>query len=101
MPFIEADAGRLHYFESAPAADGVPTLLLLHSSGASHRQWRQLIAQTTQSWRVLAPDLFGYGDTPLPRPVSERRSILQDEMDLLGTLLSQVEGPVHLVGHSY
>lgn len=101
MPMIEAAAGRLHYFDSAPAADGVPTLLLLHSSGASHRQWRQLIAQAAQSWRILAPDLFGYGGTPLPERTSQPASILQAEMDLLGTLLGQVDGPVHVVGHSY
>lgn len=101
MPFIEADAGRLHYFESAPAADSVPTLLLLHSSGASHRQWRQLIAQTAQSWRILAPDLFGYGGTPLPQGDAEPAAILQAEMDLLGALLSQIDGPVHVIGHSY
>lgn len=99
MPQLETAAGRLNYFDSAPAADGVPTLLLLHSSSASHRQWRQLIAQTAQSWRILAPDLFGYGGA-LPRP-QPAASILQDEMDLLGALLSQIDGPVHVIGHSY
>lgn len=100
MAFIEAQAGRLSYFDSAPAADGVPTLLLLHSSGASHRQWRQLIAQTAQSWRILAPDLFGYGAPP-SSSATQPASILQAEMDLLGALLQQIEGPVHVVGHSY
>jgi len=101
MPVIETSAGRLSYFDSAPAADNVPTLLLLHSSGASHRQWRQLVAQTAQSWRILAPDLFGYGGTPLPEAEAQPASILQAEMDLLGALLGQVEGTVHVVGHSY
>lgn len=101
MPFIETDAGRMHYFESGPAADGVPTLLLLHSSGASHRQWRPLIAQAAPGWRILAPDLFGYGGTPLPQLDAPPASILQAEMDLLGALLDQVDGPVHVIGHSY
>jgi pimeloyl-ACP methyl ester carboxylesterase len=106
MPILETAAGRLHYFDSAQtdatlAADGLPTLLLLHSSGASHRQWRQLIGQVTQNWRILAPDLFGYGGTPLPRSATQPASILQAEMDLLGALLQQVDEPVHVIGHSY
>lgn len=102
MPTLETSAGRLSYFDNGVAAAAAPTLLLLHSSGASHRQWRQLVAQLGQNWRILAPDLFGYRDTPMPEATpSVRRSIVQDEMDLLGALLQQADGPVHVVGHSY
>jgi pimeloyl-ACP methyl ester carboxylesterase len=102
MPILQTSAGRLSWFDNGVTDPAAPTLLLLHSSGASHRQWRQLIAQLGQSWRILAPDLFGYRDTPMPEaPSSVRRSIVQDEMDLLGALLQQVDGPVHIVGHSY
>jgi pimeloyl-ACP methyl ester carboxylesterase len=102
MPTLQISAGRLSYFDNGNADAHAPTLLLLHSSGATHRQWRALIAQLGQRWRILAPDLFGYRDAPMPAATSSaRRSIVQDEMDLLGALLQQVEGPVHVVGHSY
>ena len=106
MPALQTAAGQLSYFDNGVTDPAAPTLLLLHSSGATHRQWRPLIAQLGQSWRILAPDLFGYGDTPMPqsgsRSSSPRRSIVQDELDLLGALLQQQStGPVHVVGHSY
>lgn len=103
MPTLQTSAGRLSWFDNGVTAAGTPTLLLLHSSGASHRQWRPLVAQLGNGWRILAPDLFGYRDTPTPEQAADsaRRSIVQDEMDLLGALLQQVNGPVHLVGHSY
>ena len=106
MPVLETTTGRLSWFDNGVTAPEAPTLLLLHSSGATHRQWRPLIAQFGQDWRILAPDLFGYGDTPMPRndsgPAASRRSIVQDEMDLLGALLQQqTTGRVHVIGHSY
>lgn len=99
MPTLQTSAGRLSWFDNGVAVAGVPTLVLLHSSGASHRQWRSLVAQIGNGWRILAPDLFGYRDTP--QQTSDKRSIVQDEMDLLGALLQQIDGPVHVVGHSY
>lgn len=107
MPILETAAGRLFWFDNGVTETDAPTLLLLHSSGATHRQWRQLIAQLGQRWRILAPDLFGYRDGPpsagagAAAPV-QSRSIVQDEMDLLGALLQQqTKGPVHVIGHSY
>jgi pimeloyl-ACP methyl ester carboxylesterase len=102
MPMLETAVGRLSWFDNGNADTRAPNLLLLHSSGATHRQWRHLVAQLGQHWRVFAPDLFGYGETPMPdRASSPHRSIVQDELDLLDALLQQVDGPVHLVGHSY
>lgn len=102
MPTLQAAAGRLSWFDNGVTDTDAPILLLLHSSGATHRQWRHLIAQLDRRWRILAPDLFGYGETPMPERASlPQRSIVQDELDLLGLLLQQVDGPVHLVGHSY
>lgn len=102
MPTLQTAVGRMSYFDNGCTDAGVPTLLLLHSSGATHRQWRHLVAQLGQRWRIFAPDLFGYGETPVPdRASSPHRSIVQDELDLLGRLLRQINGPVHLVGHSY
>ncbi|MEK9970081.1 MAG: alpha/beta fold hydrolase, partial [Ferrovibrio sp.] len=97
MPMLDIATGKLFYLDNACPLPDAPTLLLLHSSGATHRQWRQLIAQLNDGWRILAPDLVGHGDTPqLTQPFT-----LEKELALLAALLQQVDGPVHVVGHSY
>ena len=44
--------------------EGEP-VVLLHCSGSSSAQWRALIDALSAHYRVIAPDLFGYGATPL------------------------------------
>lgn len=76
-----------------------PTVLLAHCSGASHHAWAPLAAALSDRYRVLAPDLLGYGRSE-PWPVNARLHPWSD----LGALLALAEladGPVHLVGHSY
>jgi pimeloyl-ACP methyl ester carboxylesterase len=48
---------------------------------------------------VLAPDLYGYGDTD-PWP-GHRALTLADEAALAAAVLPPACGPIHLVGHSY
>jgi pimeloyl-ACP methyl ester carboxylesterase len=43
-------------------------VLLLHSSASSGAQWRALMGQFGERYRVIAPDLYGYGGTGAPRP---------------------------------
>ena len=76
-----------------------PTVLLAHCSGASHHAWAPLAAALSDRYRVLAPDLLGYGRSE-PWPVNARLHPWSD----LGALLALAEladGPVHLAGHSY
>jgi len=49
--------------------------------------------------RVLAPDLYGYGETD-PWPGYDPFS-LADEAALADAILPPGHGPIHLVGHSY
>jgi pimeloyl-ACP methyl ester carboxylesterase len=78
-----------------------PTIVLLHSSLSSKGQWRELIARMRHSHRLIAIDLHGYGDTPMPRDAVFR---ISDEVRLVQSVLRAEadEGePVHLVGHSF
>ena len=70
----------------------------LHCSLGSGRQWTKLIAELGDSCRVIAPDISGYGSGPAPEnpPLT-----LAEEVERLGTAIGGVEGPLHLVGHSY
>ncbi len=74
-------------------------VLLLHSSGSSRAQWRALIDRLSGDFRVLAPDLYGYGATgawPERAPFT-----LEDEAQIVLALLERCGEPAHLVGHSY
>ena len=74
-------------------------VILLHSSSSSRRQWRRLIEAIGNQYRVLAIDLLGYGDTGLPD--TKEGFHLEQEVALVERLMDRIEGPVHLVGHSY
>jgi pimeloyl-ACP methyl ester carboxylesterase len=72
------------------------SVLLIHSGGFTSRQWRKLAEGLAGEYRVLAPDLLGYG-TRGPWPDGEPFHFRQD----LELLLSLLDSPAHLVGHSY
>jgi pimeloyl-ACP methyl ester carboxylesterase len=73
------------------------TVLLLHATASSGAQWRTLTETLRASCRVLAPDLYGYGETD-PWP-GYGPFALADEAALAEAILPP--GPFHLVGHSY
>jgi pimeloyl-ACP methyl ester carboxylesterase len=85
----------VHPLPSRPAAR--PTLVCLHASGGSGRQWAAMTPTLGQRWRVVAPDLLGYTE---PRAWTSGRSVsLDDEAQALAPLLALQ--PVYLFGHSY
>ncbi len=76
-----------------------PTVIALHCSGSSRRQWRQLSAELEGQFAVIALDLFGT-DSIGPW-AGDRPFQLTDEAALTVDLIDAAETPVHLVGHSY
>ena len=74
-----------------------PTVLCLHSSGASGQQWHALAEQLI-GFRVVRVDAHGHGQSPAPAldaPVFDL-----DAQSLAPTLRHARDG-IHLVGHSY
>src|SRR6266436_1730302 len=61
---IEADGVTVFYRE-AGAADA-PVVLLLHGFPTSSFQYRELIPRLADRYRVIAPDLPGFGFTEVP-----------------------------------
>ena len=49
------------YLEAGAAG---PVVMLVHSSVAGARQWRRLMEDLKEGFRVRAVNLFGYGKTP-------------------------------------
>ena len=75
------------------------TVVLLHSSASSSRQWDTIGAALSPASTVSAPSLLGY-DSRAPWPL-ERAVTLDDEATALEPLLDAAPHAVHLVGHSY
>ena len=78
-----------------------PAVLLLHGFPDSRFLWRyQLPALAAAGFRVIAPDLRGFGDAPRPTAVRPyRRPFLA--ADVLGLLDALGVQRAHLVGHDW
>ena len=62
---IEADGVNVFYREAGPA--DAPVVLLLHGFPTSSFQYRELIPRLADRYRVIAPDLPGFGFTEVPK----------------------------------
>jgi len=60
--FIDFEGVRMHYFEKG---EGFP-VILVHGIGQSLYTWRNNIDALAERFRVLAPDLLGYGYSDKP-----------------------------------
>jgi pimeloyl-ACP methyl ester carboxylesterase len=61
---IQADGVTVLYREAGPA--DAPVVLLLHGFPTSSFQYRELIPRLADQYRVIAPDLPGFGFTEVP-----------------------------------
>jgi pimeloyl-ACP methyl ester carboxylesterase len=69
------------------SSDGRP-VCLLHGNVSSARFWGDLMADVSDDYRVLAPDLRGYGD-PATEPVDATRGV-RDFSDDVAALLDEL-----------
>lgn len=83
-------------FNCYRAGTGPATLIFVHCSGGSHRQWRFALRDYSENFQVIAPDLMGYGANPLWTSPANPYSVT--DMDLVRSLIP--DGPYHLIGHS-
>ena len=61
---VEADGVKVFYRAAGDA--GAPVILLLHGFPASSFMFRELIPRLANAYRVIAPDLPGFGFTEVP-----------------------------------
>jgi len=76
-----------------------PAVLLVPSTASGNRQWRALIDAASGRFRLLAMNMFGYGETS-PWPAA-RRQTLADQASLGLALARRVDGPIAVIGHSF
>ena len=74
------------------------SVIALHCSLGSGRQWTKLTAELGSFCQVIAPDISGYGSGPTP---ANPPLTLAEEVEHLAPVIGSTEGPLHLVGHSY
>jgi pimeloyl-ACP methyl ester carboxylesterase len=94
MPYIETARSYLHYRETGAGAP----VVALHGSAATSGQWRFLAGCLEGRFRVLAPDLPGYGRS---EPLEDGAPDLARVAARLVPLIDNCGEPVHLVGHSF
>ncbi len=74
------------------------TVVALHCSLSSGRQWSKLAEELGRHHQFIAPDISGYGSNTcaLDLPLT-----LAEEVRCVSDHLNDATGPIHLVGHSY
>jgi pimeloyl-ACP methyl ester carboxylesterase len=99
MPRVEANGLSFHVVDEGPR-DG-EAVLLLHGFPDSSYMWREQIPALTEAgFRVIAPDLRGYGESDKPQEVEAYRmqTLVRDVVEILGGL--NVER-TSVVGHDW
>lgn len=94
--FVQAGELRMHVAEAGQG--GGDPVLLLHGWPQNWWEWRHLIPLLAPDFRVLAPDLRGFGWTDAPRSGYLKEEMAADVVRLLDAL--EVER-VNLVGHDW
>ena len=83
----------LHFFEKGQG----PVLLFLHGFCESGEMWRHLADSLAPQYRVICPDLPGFGNSPLTQPIQSIEEVaeqLEEWMDA-----HQIKDPI-VLGHS-
>jgi pimeloyl-ACP methyl ester carboxylesterase len=96
MPTLTLSPGlTLHYWEGNE--QGSSTVVLLHGLGATSRSWQlQFKALISAGYRVLAPDLRGFGQSTYPG----RGGLSLMAHDVAALIRTVIAGPVHVAGLS-
>src|SRR5258708_915078 len=95
MPVISKGSLTIDYTDDGQGE----AVVLIHSSVSANRQWRALTEALKDRPRVLAINLFGYGETT-HWPGTSLQS-LYAQAQLVLALCEEVSSPIHLVGHSF
>src|SRR4026209_309216 len=76
--------GRVAYREAGAGE----ALLLIRGMAGSSATWRAVLPQLSKKYRVVAPDLFGHGESAKPRgdySLGAFAAWLRDQLDELGS----------------
>ncbi|KAI9711734.1 MAG: hypothetical protein M1820_001878 [Bogoriella megaspora] len=95
--------GHTYGWVSIPGSEASkPTILFLHGFPSTSYDWRHQIDHfSALGYRIIAPDLLGYGDTDKPAEIEPYafKSMATDIVALLDR--EGVKDRVHVVGHDF
>jgi len=95
---IQTDRLRIRFLESGPS-DGIP-VVMIHGNLATGRFFEHLMPGAPEQYRIIAPDMRGFGDTE-PVPIDATRGLRDWADDSFGLVKALgITRPVHLVGWS-
>ena len=86
----DLDGLRMHFVEAGKG----PAVILLHGFPETWYAWRYQIAPLAKNYRVIVPDLRGYGATDKPASGYDKRTMANDIRRLMQHLR-------HSEGHYY
>lgn len=92
---VEANGIRLHYVDEGAG----PLVILLHGFPYMWFEWRhQIIALVEAGYRVVAPDIRGFGESGKPEAIADY-TVLHCAGDVVALLSALGEERAALVGH--
>lgn len=96
MPTLRiSDADAIAYDDTGQG----PLIVLIHGSPGTSRAWQPVAQRLAARFRVIAPNLPGYGGTT--RPAGEGPGDSSYAAGLIEALVAAAGPPAVLVGHSY
>ncbi|MDQ3570372.1 MAG: alpha/beta hydrolase [Actinomycetota bacterium] len=98
MPTVNVEGTTMHYVDTGAAVDG-PAVVFLHAFPLHSGMWRPQIDALTPRFRVIAPDLKGFGSSDAPEEPSSY-SVAGWADDVAGMLAALGLGRVVVVGLS-
>ncbi len=101
---FESDARAVNgttIFARSGGTPGAPPLLLLHGFPQTHVLWRRVALQLAPHYRLVLPDLRGYGDSAKPRGEADHANYSKRVMaaDLLALMRSLGHERFFVCGH--
>jgi 3-oxoadipate enol-lactonase len=98
--YLQLGQRTLAYLDSDPAATDAPVLILAHAFPLGAQMWEPQLKGGFPGWRVLSPDLRGFGGSTDERPEDVEPSIDDYADDIASLIREVVKAPVVLGGLS-
>src|ERR1700754_4233645 len=98
MNHVVLSHGEIAYIDQGAG----PPILLVHGFPLDHSMWNAQIQSLSAMARVIAPDLRGFGQSPLGKVDPERGITMEQFADELAELLDalRIREPITFVGLS-
>jgi 3-oxoadipate enol-lactonase len=98
--YLQLGQRTLAYLDSDPTATDAPVVILAHAFPLGAQMWEPQFKGAFQGWRLLAPDLRGFGGSTDERPEDVEPSIDDYADDIASLIREVVKAPVVLGGLS-